>query len=274
MSNKKKERNPTSEPRQSRTFTFELYPEWSFFNNIVSHIVKEKYAMILHDKDTNDDGTIKKPHVHVVVRYGGKRLVTSVKNEYAKYGMEKRFVDTCNERAMLRYLIHLDDPDKYQYNKSEVDTNMKQVCEGAWNDEVSSDEAFMLLNDYIEQTEEYIKQTALNRYAIKNGLLKGLKAYSSQLNNARVEHNQMYSQNNSITDLIDRESVKEMAKQRSQMTQAENLVDVFGATTIQEDNGKTYTLTNAKVKTPDNTDKADIWEGLDLIKDANKRKDK
>lgn len=263
MSNKKKERNSTSEPRQSRTFTFELYPEWSFFNNIVSHIVKEKYAMILHDKDTNDDGTIKKPHVHVVVRYGGKRLITSVKNEYAKYGMEKRFVDTCNERAMLRYLIHLDDPDKYQYSKTEVDTNMKQICESAWNDEISSDEAFMLLNDYIEQSQEYIKQTDINKYAIKNGLLKGLKAYSSQINNARMEHNQTCLRNTKVSDLVDREQVKEHVKEHNRYKQAEKLVDEFGAVTI-EDNGKTYTLTNAKVKTPYNTDKTDIWEGLDM----------
>ena len=55
MSNKKKVENAPSSPQQSRTFTMELYPEWSFFNDIISHIVKEKYALILHDKDVFDD---------------------------------------------------------------------------------------------------------------------------------------------------------------------------------------------------------------------------
>lgn len=265
MSNKKKGGDSSSAPLRSRTFTFELYPEWSYFTQIIAYMQKFQYAMILHDKDTHEDtGELKKPHVHVVLKYGGRRTLSSVQNEYKKLNLEKRFCDTCNERAMLRYLIHLDDPDKYQYPKTQVETNMKPACESAWNDEITSDEAFMLLNDYIEQSQEYIKQTDINKYAIKNGLLKGLKAYSSQINNARVEHNQAYLTNTKVSDLVDREQVKEHVKEHNRYKQAEKLVDEFGAVTI-EDNGKTYTLTNAKVKTPQNEDKTDIWDGLDMV---------
>ena len=183
MSNKKKVENATSTPQQSRTFTFELYPEWSYFNNIVSHIVKEKYALILHDKDVNEDGEVKKPHVHAVVKYGGKRTVSSVKNEFAKYGLEKRFVDTCNERAMLRYLIHQDNPEKYQYKKSEIDTNMKSECETAWADEVTSEEALALLIQYIEEKQGHISYTEMVKHSLKNNLVRGMKAYNVAINN-------------------------------------------------------------------------------------------
>lgn len=204
--NNKKGQTSTSAPIRSRTFTFEIYPEWSFFNDIVAHMIQGKYAMILHDKDINEDtGEIKKPHVHVVLKYGGRRTLTSVQNEYKKYGLESRFCDTCNERAMLRYLIHLDNPEKHQYSKNEIDTNMKVDCETAWNDEISSEEGFRLLNDFIMNTERKITQAEMNSFALNNGLTKGLRSFGNQLNNARIEHNREFDYNvhdNKMTDVI------------------------------------------------------------------------
>lgn len=268
MSGKKKERNSTSEPQRTRTFTFELYPEWSYFTNIVSHIVKEKYALILHDKDTNDNGEIKKEHVHVVVKYGGKRTLSSVRNEYAKYGLENRFVDTCNERAMLRYLVHLDNPEKYQYSKNEIDTNMKSECESAWADEVSSEEALLLITMFLEETEKHIPYAEMVKYAIKNNLTKGLKAYGNHINNMLREHNSAYLLKNDVKDVVDRETVKAIAKEHSELKKAEMMADTFGTAVIEEENGEKYAL----YKKSDEKEKEDkkqddeLWQGLEMVK--------
>ena len=134
----------------------------------------------------------------IVIKYGGKRLLSSVKNEFSKYGMEKRFIDTCNERAMLRYLIHLDNPEKYQYSKNDVDTNMKSECDSAWSDDVTSVEALTLLTKYIQESESKISYADLTMYAIKNNLTKGLKVYGYQVTNILREHNNETYQNDFI----------------------------------------------------------------------------
>ena len=82
MSNKKKKSDETSSPTRSLTFTAELYPEWNNYINILAYIQKLKYAYIVHDKDTNENGEVKKIHSHVVIKYGGRRTLSSVKNEF------------------------------------------------------------------------------------------------------------------------------------------------------------------------------------------------
>lgn len=222
MANNKKNTSSPSVPHQSLTFTLELYPEWSFFTNILSHLTSFQYAYILHDKDANDDGEIKKAHCHVVVKYGGYRTLSSVQNEYAMLGMDKRFVNTCNKRAMLRYLIHKDNPEKFQYKESEIKTNMPDEVELALKDIVTSEVAFYQINKYIEESDKKITQSDLNNFCFDNGYLKGLKAYQSQINNARNEHNKNYEYSN----LIDR------AHQNTIIAMHKKIDDVFGTALV------------------------------------------
>lgn len=277
MSKKKKEQNPNSAPLRSRTFTLELYPEWSYFNDIISHITSGKYALILHDKDIKNEetGELKKEHVHVVLKYGGRRTLSSVQNEYKIFGLEKRFCDTCNERAMLRYLIHLDDPDKYQYSKDEVDTNMKNDCESAWNDEITSDEAFLSLNEYINESEYQITQAELNFYAIKNGLLRGLKAYGSQINAARLEKNKSIQMKQDEEMIIDRTraQVKKAIDTGIEKSTAllKTITDVADITGIEyfEFGGQKYCIQNMGDSKP--KVKEDLFdEQIDMLKESRK----
>lgn len=188
----KKER--ATAPLRSKSFAFELYPEWPFFESIIAYIQKFKYAFIVHDKDTKEDGEIKKSHVHLVIMYGGRRTLTSVQNEFKRLGLEPRFVQTCNERAMLRYLTHRDDLDKYQYPRDEIETNAPDRVEIAYADEITSEIAFNMLNEFIDSQEGHITQSQFNKYAFNNGLMVGLRRYSSSLNNALREHNRALDQ--------------------------------------------------------------------------------
>lgn len=75
----------------------------------------------LHDKDIDPTGEPKKPHYHVIVVYGSPTTYNNV----------KAFTDKLNQpipqaleqvRGYYRYLTHRDNPDKYQYSESEIDT--------------------------------------------------------------------------------------------------------------------------------------------------------
>lgn len=73
----------------------------------------------LHDKDKNPTGEDKKPHYHVLVKYGSKKSEEQFR-EYActfgGVGAEK----VGALRGYGRYLCHLDNPEKAQYRVCDV----------------------------------------------------------------------------------------------------------------------------------------------------------
>lgn len=75
----------------------------------------------LHDKDTNPDNTPKKPHYHVIMAYSGP----------TSYNVVKALTDSLGQpipqaleqiRGYYRYLTHMDNPEKCQYNESDIRT--------------------------------------------------------------------------------------------------------------------------------------------------------
>lgn len=73
----------------------------------------------LHDKDVNPDGEIKKPHYHVLLLFESvktQKQADEVIKEIGGVGHE----NVGSTRGYARYLIHLDNPEKYQYNASDV----------------------------------------------------------------------------------------------------------------------------------------------------------
>lgn len=73
----------------------------------------------LHDKDINKDGTLKKPHFHVMLMFDSVKTRKQVEKIFNKIGGVG--VEAVNSpRAYARYLCHLDNPDKAQYPIEEV----------------------------------------------------------------------------------------------------------------------------------------------------------
>lgn len=74
----------------------------------------------LHDRDTKEDGTPKKPHYHVLIMFDGvKSFDTQVKPIYEAIGAVGNEVVNSKE-GYGRYLCHLDNPEKAQYNVEDV----------------------------------------------------------------------------------------------------------------------------------------------------------
>lgn len=74
----------------------------------------------LHDKDKNPSGEPKKPHYHVMIMFEGKKdYENQIKPIFDEIGGVGR--ETVNSaRGYARYLCHLDNPEKAQYEPSEV----------------------------------------------------------------------------------------------------------------------------------------------------------
>ena len=112
-----------------RNWTFELYPDSMDpdYRNKINLLHCEWAESPLHDKDLRADGSPKKEHIHIVLSFEGnksyeqiKEICKSVKGVIApEFGSD----DTAlvhSLRGMIRYLVHRDDADKYQYEKSAI----------------------------------------------------------------------------------------------------------------------------------------------------------
>ncbi len=70
----------------------------------------------LHAYDRNPDGTLKKPHFHVMLMFEGVKTQKQADEIFdAIHGVGKEEIQSA--RGYARYLQHLDNPEKYQYKE-------------------------------------------------------------------------------------------------------------------------------------------------------------
>lgn len=89
-----------------------------------------------HDKDVNPDGSQKKPHWHVMIMFDGPKSQEQVNGLWDRVlgGNRVKHYETVNStRGYGRYLCHMDNPEKAQYSKDDV-----QALGGADYEEVIS----------------------------------------------------------------------------------------------------------------------------------------
>lgn len=72
----------------------------------------------LHDKDIDPTGESKKPHYHIILNYDGPTTYEHVKELCDSLNMTIP-IKLESLRNMYRYHLHLDNPEKYQYDDRE-----------------------------------------------------------------------------------------------------------------------------------------------------------
>ena len=153
---------------RTRNFATIVYPESAPKN--WKEILEESFvpALIspLHDKDINADGEPKKPHYHVIIMFDSVKTEQQAKDLIEKFGgVGCQKVNVI--RSYARYLCHLDNPEKAQYNTSDV----IKIC-GADYDEVISlaSDKYKVIDEMIDFCEKYNITSfyLLSKYAFKN----------------------------------------------------------------------------------------------------------
>ena len=127
----------------------------------------KNYAYIMHDKDLLEDGTPKQPHIHLVVVYHNARTLSAVRSDFTAYEQNTLSEYCIDLEGAYDYLLHKRNPEKYQYSKDEVKTNV-----GYFRGDYSSAEdntAFCLVMDIIsgksrfDLLRKYGRDYAINR---------------------------------------------------------------------------------------------------------------
>ena len=111
----------TSGRGRTRNFATVVYPESApkDWKEVLSMEFIPSFISPLHNKDKNPTGEVKKEHYHVMIMFEGVKTLDQAQEIFEKIGgvgCEK----INSLRGYARYLIHLDNPDKYQYDEKDL----------------------------------------------------------------------------------------------------------------------------------------------------------
>ena len=149
------------------------------------------YVAILHDKDYTEDGEIKKPHWHVVLRFGNATWNSAVAKDL---GIEQNYTEKVrNMNNAILYLIHYNDSDKYQYNINECFGPLKDKIQKIINADTKDEgERVVELIGYIKDKKRQVSVTEFAIYCAENGYWAEFRRSASILCKIIDEHNMFY----------------------------------------------------------------------------------
>lgn len=174
---------------RSRNYAIVLYPEDKTHVKALEVIKNQfSYAYILHNMDTyekdeiNEDtgeikhkqGERKKEHYHVLINFPNARTDAYIRELIG----EKIHIEKSSFYEMTRYLIHLGYPNKHQYDKKEIVSNMQERIYKALEREYDKEELkSRLLLDFIfsETNQSFLTFKKLTEYAMQNDCLLELQ---------------------------------------------------------------------------------------------------
>lgn len=110
-----------SKETRTRTWTCVVYPESAPDNwrDILDELHIEWLESPLHDSDLNATNEVKKAHWHILLIFGGVKSYEQVRE--LTEGINCPSPQRChNAKAMVRYMAHLDNPDKHQYKIEDI----------------------------------------------------------------------------------------------------------------------------------------------------------
>lgn len=115
-----------SKQRRSNLWICVVYPGDSLPKNYEEIIQSWHVPTLLspvHDADKNADESEKKKHIHIMLDFGsGQNKSYDQVFEHTKQLNGTKPIICQNRSAMIRYFIHRDNPEKYQYNIQDLNS--------------------------------------------------------------------------------------------------------------------------------------------------------
>ncbi len=158
---------------KGRNWAFVVYPD-SLPSNWEEVIIETGLPMAfspLHDKDINVDGTPKKPHYHVICYYKNPTTSRAVK-EYVTDKLNGTIpIKLESMIGMYRYHLHLDNPEKYQY-----DDRQRRFFNGFDVNKVDA-LTYTEVSKLLQQIQKFIIKNKILEYADLLDILLDSEAY-------------------------------------------------------------------------------------------------
>ena len=149
---------------RSKTWVFIGYPESmpEDWKTKLQDMMIDIAVSPLHDKDVNPDGEMKKPHYHIVLRYSSNKSYSQVCKdiEYFNGSIPQKIKSM---KGQLRYLVHADNADKFQYQQSDI------LVIGGWDISQYFTLTQVDRHNYIAEMMDFVDDNGIMEF---NGLLR------------------------------------------------------------------------------------------------------
>lgn len=168
---------PPKKPQASREIEVICWLDNPIHRENVNILLKDKRCVgILHDKDITEEGTPKKPHYHIIIKFENASTFGSVlklipNHEESNMRLVKSMKGAC------RYLLHLDNPEKAQYVADELVGNTL-IAKRYINDVDKENDDVRKIILRINSSTEYVRLSDLMLWACEEGLYATLRRNS------------------------------------------------------------------------------------------------
>lgn len=194
---------------RSRSFMLILYPDDDSHIKCLDSIINSeyKYAYILHDKDINEDGTLKKPHYHVVLYFDNARTISSVAKEFF---ISENYIDVSYKsyKYALLYLVHFSSdrsgniPDnqlintinsmKHRYDLNEVYGPLQKTLLKLIKQTITEEDSVLAIVSAVERQEKHITYSSFAKMICSLGLWSVYRRSALVFHEILKEHNSKY----------------------------------------------------------------------------------
>lgn len=186
---------------RSRNFVAMLYPLEDESHAMALRILEASdlcWCAIVHDKDVNDDKTLKKAHTHVVIRFGSAQSLNGVASRLCISPNYLQSTSDCV--SAFQYLCHCNDLDKFQYPDTDIfgpiadqaRTYVLTARNVTFVPKLSEAEAFGHILDFLESCEGFVSFHSACAWAVQNGLFGYFRQSYSVVRDLISEHNRQY----------------------------------------------------------------------------------
>lgn len=174
---------------KTRTYSFLLYPDTNDKHKSALALLRQgyNYLGILHDEDTDQEGAPKGAHYHCIVKFRQPRWLSAVSEEL---GVEPNLFRDCKSfDGYSRYMLHLDNPEKKQYDFEQMEGNLKDLAEKACIGEETESERVLRLLDLLDQQTQVLTMRQFVGLVCKAGLYADCRRAGYLMKQMLDEHN-------------------------------------------------------------------------------------
>lgn len=133
--------------RSLRTFAMILYPDSDSYDceSVMSDVMSNyDFAWIKHDKDVDEDGVLKKEHIHILVSFSSPRKLSWILSRFKQTHVES----ISSTSSYLRYMTHSDCDDSTKYIYPETDLHLSSKFKAIYEKEVQHINLIDLVNEF------------------------------------------------------------------------------------------------------------------------------
>ena len=168
-----------------------IYEDDENFDNQLFNLAQEKEACwIRHDQDVTEEGELKKPHYHFVIKLKNPCTLSALAKRLEVNENMLEYVKNVN--SSLKYLIHYGDDNKFQYDPRDVSSN-SDVFKNRFLDLVTKDikesDKVLSIYEFINGVKKPINVNMLFKYVQKHNLWDAYRRNYAIIKDLTYQHN-------------------------------------------------------------------------------------